>query len=99
MTKKEIRAIIDIQLAQVHQQLKKQDITTLFTDNLIKLLEERGFDPLFGARPLRRTIQVLILNPLAMDIINGAVHEGDTITIDVHKNAVTIKQKELQHTH
>ncbi len=99
LTKKEIRAIIDIQLIQVHQQLKKQDINVSFTDHLIKLLEERGFDPLFGARPLRRAIQTLILNPLAMDIIQGNVKEGETITIDVLKDKVIVKHQEVQHVH
>lgn len=95
LSQEDIRSIIDIQLAQVCERLGKQDITISFTENCIKLLALRGFDPLFGARPLKRTIQTCILNPLAMEMINGSVKEGDTIIIDSKKDEILIKQKEL----
>ncbi len=89
---KEIGQIVHLQLEKVKERMKKQDITVEFTDALVDLIRTRGFDPLYGARPLRRTIQTLILNPLAMDIIEGKVKEGDTITIDSdpHTEKVTI---------
>ena len=53
------------------------------TDPARELLANRGFDPAFGARPLKRTIQNLVLNELAKKVLAGEVKEGDTVTLDV----------------
>ncbi len=92
LTEKEVQTIIDIQLEKVKERLAKQDIHVAFTPHLVKLLAKKGFDPLYGARPLKREIQTMILNPLSMKIIDGTLKEGETVTIDVTKsNEVTIK--------
>ncbi|MEK7618829.1 MAG: ATP-dependent chaperone ClpB [Patescibacteria group bacterium] len=86
LNESEIATIIDIQLAKVKERLGKQDINVTFTPKLVKLLARKGFDPLYGARPLKRAIQTFILNPLSMKLIDGSLHEGETITIDAAKN-------------
>lgn len=91
LTEKEIQTIISIQLEKVKERLAKQDIGLRFTPSLVKLLAKRGFDPLYGARPLKRAIQTMILNPLSMKIIEGAIKEGEAVTIDAEKNEVAIK--------
>ncbi len=91
LTEKEISKIVEIQLTQVKARLTRQDIKIAFTPQLVKLLAKKGFDPLYGARPLKRAIQTLILNPLSMKLIDGSIHEGESVTIDVEKDTVAIK--------
>jgi ATP-dependent Clp protease ATP-binding subunit ClpB len=78
----EIGKIVDIQLTRLAHRLAERKITLKLTDAAKTLLAERGYDPLFGARPLKRTIQNDLENPLAKQIIAGKIKEGDTITAD-----------------
>ncbi|MDR0503290.1 MAG: ATP-dependent chaperone ClpB [Treponema sp.] len=78
--KNEIGKIVDIQLTQLARRLGERKITLVLTDAAKSLLAERGYDPLFGARPLKRTIQSDLENPLAKQVISGAIREGDTVT-------------------
>jgi ATP-dependent Clp protease ATP-binding subunit ClpB len=80
--KNEIGKIVAIQLARLSTRLADRKITLELTDAAKALLAERGYDPLFGARPLKRTIQADLENPLAKEIIAGTVQEGDTVTAD-----------------
>ncbi|MBI4272294.1 ATP-dependent chaperone ClpB [Candidatus Uhrbacteria bacterium] len=99
LSETDIREIIDIQLRAVREKLQENDIAVEFTPHLITLLCERGFDPLYGARPLRRTVQRLILNPLAMKLIDGSMKEGGSVSIDAQHNEVVIHtQKEEAHS-
>jgi len=81
--KGEIGKIVDIQLIRLSKRLAERKITLVLTNAAKSLLAERGYDPLFGARPLKRTIQSDLENPLAKQIIAGVIREGDTITADV----------------
>jgi len=81
--KSEIGKIVDIQLARLTERLTERKITLYLTDAAMALLAERGYDPLFGARPLKRTIQGDLENPLAKRIISGEIREGDAVTADV----------------
>jgi ATP-dependent Clp protease ATP-binding subunit ClpC len=84
------RALDDRQLAQITRllldtlarRLHAQRIEVEFTEAAIELLAREGFDPEFGARPLRRTIQRLVENELSRMVLSGAVNEGDRITVD-----------------
>jgi ATP-dependent Clp protease ATP-binding subunit ClpB len=78
--KSEIGRIVDIQLAHLTARLAERKITLKVTDAAKNLLGERGYDPQFGARPLKRTIQADLENPLAKLVISGAIREGDTVT-------------------
>jgi len=80
--KNEIGKIVDIQLTRLSQRLAEQKITLKMTGAAKELLAERGYDPLFGARPLKRTIQTDLENPLAKHVIAGTIREGDTVTAD-----------------
>jgi len=84
--KGEIGKIVDIQLTRLSKRLAERKITLVLTNAAKALLAERGYDPLFGARPLKRTIQSDLENPLAKQIIAGTIHEGDTVTADVSKD-------------
>ena len=83
--KEEIGKIVDIQLARLCARLAERKVELKLTKTAKELLAERGYDPLFGARPLKRTIQADLENPLAKAIIAGKIKEGDVVTAD--KNA------------
>jgi ATP-dependent Clp protease ATP-binding subunit ClpB len=80
--KGEIARIVDIQLERLAARLSDRKITLKLTQGAKDILAERGYDPLFGARPLKRTIQTDLENPLAKDIIAGRIKEGDAVTAD-----------------
>lgn len=79
----EIRQIADIQMADLRERLTERDISLAITDNALDKLSEAGFDPVYGARPLKRQIQTLIENPLAKQILAGEFGSGDTVTVDL----------------
>jgi ATP-dependent Clp protease ATP-binding subunit ClpB len=85
--KDEIAKIVDIQLALLCSRLADRKVELKLTKAAKELLAERGYDPLFGARPLKRAIQADLENPLAKAIISGKIKEGDTVTAD--KNSET----------
>lgn len=94
LTPEDIGTIVDLQLDQLTKRLREQrKITLKVTDKAKKLLAEKGYDPTYGARPLKRTIQTLILDPLAMKIIKGEVPEESLVTIDAKKDEIDIKVK------
>ncbi|MFP3041537.1 ATP-dependent chaperone ClpB [Treponema primitia] len=80
--KEEISKIVDIQLKRLMKRLLDRKITLTVTDGARRLLAERGYDPLFGARPLKRTIQSDLENPLAKGIIAGKIKDGETVLAD-----------------
>jgi ATP-dependent Clp protease ATP-binding subunit ClpB len=80
--KAEIRKIVDIQLSRLTRRLEERKISLSLSIAARDLLAERGYDPLFGARPLKRTIQGELENPLAKAIIAGKIAEGDHVTAD-----------------
>lgn len=88
--KPEISKIVELQLHEVEKRLKEKKISITFTDKLKIFLADKGFDPEFGARPLKRLIQKEILDPLALKIVEGSVAEDSAVTVDALKNTVTI---------
>lgn len=80
---KQISQIVEIQLAHVAVRLEKRHIKIDVTEKCKKVLAEKGYSPLLGARPLKRIIQELILNPLSFKMIEGAYKEGGKIKIDI----------------
>jgi len=83
LTHKEIRQIVEIQLNRVAEMLKSRDIKLVFNDETKDWLVNVGYDVTFGARPLKRTIQKYVSNPLAQELLAGNFGEGDTIKISV----------------
>ena len=84
ISKEAMRAIVDVQLVQIARQVHDSRDITLEFDNKIKdSLAQNGYDPAFGARPLKRLIQKQILNPLAIEIIEGRVTDGQTIRVGI----------------
>ncbi len=83
LTKSEILKIVELQLGNVGKMLSEKDITLEVTDEAKEWLAEVGFDVTFGARPLKRAIQRLLINPLAEEILKGTIQEGDTVRVEL----------------
>ncbi|QWR77390.1 ATP-dependent chaperone ClpB [Candidatus Magnetomonas plexicatena] len=82
LSKELIKKIVDIQLYRMRKHLKNKQIDIILTDLAKEAIAESGYDPVYGARPLKRVLQTEVLNPLAMKIIEHTVTEGDTVEVD-----------------
>ena len=78
----ELKRIVTLELTQLSQRFAEKEMTLTLSESANEALVNRGFDPVYGARPLRRTIQRDILNPLAIQILEGAFQDGDAIAVD-----------------
>ncbi|MGY8689440.1 MAG: ATP-dependent chaperone ClpB, partial [Verrucomicrobiales bacterium] len=74
--------IVEIQLAKVTKRAAKMGITLDLTNEAIQLLANEGFDSVYGARPLKRTIQRLLLDELSMLLLDGKIAEGDSVRVN-----------------
>ncbi|MDZ7696908.1 MAG: ATP-dependent chaperone ClpB [Deltaproteobacteria bacterium] len=90
LSKEEIKKIVGIQMDLLAKRLEDNKITLTLTDNAKDFLANTGFDPVYGARPLRRAIQHYIQDPLAVKILDGSIKEGDHVKIDVRDGEVTM---------
>jgi ATP-dependent Clp protease ATP-binding subunit ClpB len=81
--REQIRSITEIQMQYLHKRLAERDLSLDISAAALDLLGEAGFDPVYGARPLKRAIQHQIENPMAQSILGGDYHPGDVIKIDV----------------
>jgi ATP-dependent Clp protease ATP-binding subunit ClpB len=90
---KEITSIVDIQLKRLLKRLDQQNIRLELTDKAKKFLAKEGYDPAYGARPLKRVIQQQILNPLSVAILDGEFGEGDKIVAEVEKDHLEFRKK------
>ena len=88
----QIREIVTIQLGGLQKRLAERDITLELTDAALDRLAEAGFDPVYGARPLKRAIQQRIENPLAQQILSGEFGPGDTVTVDLAADDIAFKK-------
>ncbi len=83
LTQEDIMQIVDIQLARLRRLLAERHITITLSDTAKQYLALRGYDPVFGARPLKRTIQRELQDPLARQLLEGTLREGSSIYVDV----------------
>ncbi|OQB19096.1 MAG: Chaperone protein ClpB 1 [Parcubacteria group bacterium ADurb.Bin192] len=93
LSKTDLKSIVELQLNEVAKRLKDRKITISFSDKAESLLIEKGYDPAYGARPLKRAIQDLILDELSLKIIEGKLAEGDHVLIDVKSGKISIVKK------
>jgi ATP-dependent Clp protease ATP-binding subunit ClpB len=90
----QIEQIVGIQMRDVQKRLAERKITLELTEEARKVLAERGYDPVFGARPLKRTIQRMIENPLAVEVLGGKFREGDHVIVDSPDRETFVFKKE-----
>ena len=91
LTKDDIRQIVVLQLAQINKMLEENDMRLEVSDKAIDWLAEKGFDPLFGARPVKRTLQRYLVNELSKEILSGAVSRESVIHVDANENGLLFK--------
>ncbi len=92
LSEQEIASIVELQLTKVFNRLKEQKgVTIEVSDAAKRLIAEKGYDPSYGARPLKRIIQTLILDPLAIRIVSGEISEGSRVAIGAKNNEITIR--------
>ncbi|MBA2754783.1 MAG: ATP-dependent chaperone ClpB, partial [Chloroflexia bacterium] len=89
LRREEIEEIVTIQLAQVSKRLADRQIEIRVTPGARAWLAARGYDPVFGARPLKRLIQKEVLDPLATKLLSGRLHDGETVVIDESAGSLT----------
>ena len=94
LQKESLEKIIDLELLKVENRLKNKNIAIKISQKVKKHLAEKGYDPAFGARPLKRVIQSIILDELALNIIEGRVKDGDKVLLDIGaKNDILVSVK------
>ena len=91
--KDEIARIVDIQLKDLRKRLAERKLQLEVTPEAKAVLAERGYDPVFGARPLKRTIQRMIENPLAVEVLAGRFVEGDTIVVEPDGETLSFRKE------
>ncbi len=91
LTRADIARIVDIQVGGMQDRLRERKLTITLTDPAREYLANKGYDPTYGARPLKRLIQHEIQDPLAKELLAGNVREGDTVTVDAEGGALTFR--------
>jgi ATP-dependent Clp protease ATP-binding subunit ClpB len=90
----QVQAIAEIQLSRVRQRLSDKKISLEFSSSAMEHLARVGYDPVFGARPLKRAIQQLIETPLSKKIIAGEIQDGDTVYVEPGAQGFVFETKE-----
>jgi ATP-dependent Clp protease ATP-binding subunit ClpC len=99
LTDQEIRRISLLEINRVREQLKEKELTLEITDEALDVLSKRGYDPQFGARPLRRVITNLIEDPLSEGWLSKRFQTGDTVLVDMNENELRLRsQREIEQT-
>ena len=95
LTQEQLGAIVDIQLKRLEKRLADRHIQLVVTDAGRKLLAQRGWDPVYGARPLKRTIQRVVQDPLAMMLLEGKFSDGETVEVDVKNGELAFNKAKV----
>ena len=93
LSKEQIHKIVDLMIAEVQERLDDRRITIRLSDAARDWLTDVGFDPTFGARPLRRAIQRHVENNLAREVLAGRIQEGETVTVEVAEDGLTFERE------
>ena len=89
-----MKQIVDVQVRGLLKRLEERKIHVELTERAKDFIVTEGYDPTYGARPLKRTIQRKVLDPLAMRVLEGEFREGDHLVIDVEDNGLTFVKKQ-----
>jgi len=94
LTREHLMRIVDIQIAGLLKRLEERKIHVALTDAAKDLIVREGYDPAYGARPLKRTIQRLVLDPLALRVLQGEFVEGDTVVVDAGREGLKFEKQQ-----
>jgi ATP-dependent Clp protease ATP-binding subunit ClpB len=92
LSKEQIGEIVELQLRRVEARLAERGLRLELTDEARAVLAEAGWDPTYGARPLKRAIQRMLENPLALRLLEGEFSEGDTVRVDAKDGELTFEK-------
>jgi ATP-dependent Clp protease ATP-binding subunit ClpB len=95
LQREQISKIVTIQINHLRKQLEAKHIALEVTDRALKALATEGYDPNFGARPLKRVVQQRLQNPLATELLKGAIQENQTVRIDYDNEEFSFKVANL----
>ena len=95
LSRAHMKEIIDIQLRGLMKRLADRKIKVELTDEAKEFLVQEGYDPVYGARPLKRTIQKRVLDPLAVRVLEGEFGEGDRVLVDVEADGLKFAKNEV----
>jgi ATP-dependent Clp protease ATP-binding subunit ClpC len=90
--KPDLIQILDLEITKVMQRLKARNIILQLDDKAKDFLVSRGYDPQYGARPMRRAVERFLEDPLAEEILRGAFHEGEPIIVSADNDKLTFNQ-------
>ncbi|HVT47790.1 MAG TPA: ATP-dependent chaperone ClpB [Vicinamibacterales bacterium] len=93
LSRDDIRRIIDVQMAGLLRRLEDRHLTVSLSDRARDLIIEEGYDPVYGARPLKRTLQRRLLDPLALAVLQGVFREGDHVRVDVADGKLVLNKE------
>ncbi len=93
LNESDIMKIVEIQLKKLIDVLKERNIEAEYTDSLLKFIAMEGYDPIYGARPLKRAVKSFIQDKIAVDLLSGAIVSGDSIVIDYKEEAGVVVEK------
>jgi len=94
LAKPDLLTILDLEVAKVVDRLKHKNIRLELDARAKEFLAEKGYDPMYGARPMRRAVERFLEDPLAEEIIRGSVHDNDPILVSVDQDKLVFRQKE-----
>jgi len=98
LTREDLKEIVDIQLQRVEKLLQQRSLVLKVDASAREYLADVGYNPDYGARPLKRTIQRLVQDPLALKVVSGEIGEGDTVEISKNESGLQFKVIERQET-
>jgi ATP-dependent Clp protease ATP-binding subunit ClpB len=89
---RDLDAIVKIQVQRVVDRMQKQNITLKLSDDAVRKIADEGYDPVFGARPLKRAIQKLVLDPLSLELLDGKFRDGDMVNGEMEKGKIVFSK-------
>jgi ATP-dependent Clp protease ATP-binding subunit ClpB len=92
LTKEQLSEIVELQLERLRARLAERGIELELTDDAKQVLADAGWDPTYGARPLKRALQRLVENPLALRLLEGEFSDGDTVRVDARDGELVFER-------
>ncbi len=93
LSEEQLRKIVDLMVKDLQSRLAERKLNLELTEKAKSWLAKEGYDPVYGARPLRRVIERYVENPLSSQVLRGELKEGDTVRVDLGKSGLTFKKK------
>jgi ATP-dependent Clp protease ATP-binding subunit ClpC len=94
LTREQVKQIVDLQMTEIDERLAEYNITIELTDAAREWLANEGYDPQFGARPLRRTLQKRVESPMSVKLLRGEFRAGDTVIVDADEEGLSFQKAE-----